>query len=386
MPPKVSDKPKAASTASAPLFLITGDDDFAVKSRARQLFTQWSAEAGGFDHETIDATAANSGEALRAIDRLREALQTLPFFGGSKVIWFQNCNFLGEERTAGSSAVTEALASLVEELKRFTWEGVKLVITSPKVDKRKVFYKTLDKLGTVESFTGWSLDDKDWADQAEMAARRQLRERDQEIDDDALAALVANVGPNNRMLVGEVEKLSIFLGSRSRATRADVESIVSRNKQAKSFALADAVGARDLPRLLKTLDQELWSLKTDSQKSEIGLLYGLISKIRTMLFLKEMVKEGWIRQESDYPRFKAGLENVPPGALPSDRRFNPLAMHPFMLYNSLGHSKRYTSEELVKAMETLLQANQRLVTTGMDEALMLQDALLRIVQPSEAKA
>lgn len=384
MPPKASEKPKVAAPPAAPLFLITGEDDFAVKARAKQIFEGWRQEAGGFDHEMIDASSSNSGEALRAIDRLREALQTLPFFGACKVIWFQNCNFLGEERTACGAAVTEALAELADELKKFTWTGVKLLITSPKADKRKTFYKTLDKLGTVETFSGWSLDDKDWADQAEMAARRLLRERSKEIEEEALAALVANVGPNSRMLASEVEKLSIYVGERPRVTRRDVDLIVSRNKQAKAFALADAVGARDLPRLLRTLDQELWSLRTDSQKSEIGLLYGLISKVRTMLFLKEMVREGWIPAEAEYGRFKAGLENIPPGSMPEDRRFNPLAMHPFMLYNSLGHSKRYTREELVKAMEILLQANQRLVTSGMDEALVLQDALIRIVQPAKA--
>lgn len=378
MPPKAADKSKAA----APLFLITGDDDFAVKGRARALFDQWSQDSGGFDNEIIDATAGNSGEALNAISKLREAMQTLPFFGGSKVIWFQNCNFLGEERAASSQAVTEALAHLSDDLKSFNWEGVRLIISSPKVDKRKTFYKTLDKLGTVETFAGWSLDDKDWADNAEMAARQQLRERGKEISEDALAALVANVGPNNRLLVSEVEKLSLYVGSRPRINSEDVETIVTRNKQAKSFALADAVGARDMPRLLKTLDQELWSMQTDSQKSEIGLLYGIISKLRTILFLKEMIKEGWIRPDSDYSRFKTSLERIPPGMLPEDRKFNPLAMHPFMLYNSLAHTKKYSSEELVRAMELLLIANQRLVTSSLDEALILQDALIKIVQQS----
>ena len=379
MPPKVSkasDTPKAA----APLFLITGDDDFAVKGRAKQLFDQLCKDSGGFDNEMIDATASNGGAALAAIGKLREAMQTIPFFGGSKVIWFQNCNFLGEERAASGQAVTEALGELADELKSFKWEGVKLIITSPKVDKRKVFYKAIDKLGTVESFTGWSIDDKDWVDAAEMAARQQLRELKKEISDDALALLVANVGPNNRGLVMEVEKLSIYVGDRSKITDADVEAIVSRNKQAKSFALGDAVGARDLPKLLRILDQELWAMETDSAKSEIGLLYGIISKMRTILFLKEMVKEGWIRVDVQYAQFKAALDRVPAEALPQDRKFNPLAMHPFMLYNSLGHTKRYSSEELVRAMELLLIANQRLVTTSTDEALILQDTLIKIVQ------
>jgi DNA polymerase III subunit delta len=388
MPPKSSkaDQPNPAKGPAAPLFLITGDDDFAVKGRAKQLYEQWCKESGGFDNEQIDASAGNSGAALAAIGKLREAMQTLPFFGGAKVIWFQNCNFLGEERAASSAAVTEALSDLAEELKAFNWSGgnVRLIITSPKVDKRKVFFKAIDKLGNVESFAGWSLEDKDWVDAAEMAARQQLRDLGKEIADEALALLVANVGPNSRSLVNEVEKLTLYLGERKQVTEVDVETIVSRNKQAKSFALADAVGARDLPRLLKTLDQELWSLQTDSQKSEIGLLYGIISKIRTILFLKEMVKEGWIKPGVQYPQFKAALDRVPPEALPEDRKFNPLSMHPFMLFTALEHTKRYTSEELVRAMELLLLANQRLVTSSMDEALVLQDTLIRIVQGASA--
>ena len=47
-----------------PLVLLCGDDEFAVKQRARALFAQWSAELGGLDHEIIEATAANGGDAL----------------------------------------------------------------------------------------------------------------------------------------------------------------------------------------------------------------------------------------------------------------------------------------------------------------------------------
>jgi DNA polymerase-3 subunit delta len=381
MPPKSSkalDQPKAA----APLFLITGDDDFAVKGRAKQIYEQFCKDSGGFDNEIIDASASNSGSALDAIARLREAMQTLPFFGGCKVIWFQNCNFLGEERAASSQAVTEALGDLANDLKSFRWEGVKLIITSPKVDKRKVFYKAVDKIGTVESFSGWSLDDKDWVDQAEMAARQQLRERMKEISEEALALLVANVGPNSRALTSEIEKLSMYVGDQPRISTTDVETIVTRNKQAKSFALADAIGARDLSKVLRILDQELWSMQSDSQRSEIGLLYGIISKIRTILFLKEMTREGWIKPSVSYPQFKAALDRIPPDAVPQDKKFNPLAMHPFMLYNSLEHTRRYSSEELVRAMELLLIANQRLVSTSTDEALVLQDTLIKIVQGS----
>ena len=79
-----------APTKANPLALVWGDDDFAVKQRARQIFTEWSAQLGGMDHEIIDASVGNSGEAITALGRLREALQTLPFFGGGKVVWRRN--------------------------------------------------------------------------------------------------------------------------------------------------------------------------------------------------------------------------------------------------------------------------------------------------------
>jgi DNA polymerase III subunit delta len=361
------------------LSLVCGDDEFAVKQRARQIFQQWSEELGGMDHETIEASVSNSGDALTVIGRLREALNTLPFFGSGKVVWLRDCNFLGDERTASSAAVTETLGELAEELKHFKWQGVRLLISAGKVDKRKTFFKTLDKLGTVEFFSAWSADDKDWAERAEMAARSTVRARRKDISEEALAELVNRVGPNARQLDSETEKLCLFIGDRGKIEFADVSAICTRNKTARAFALGDALGDRDLPRLLKRLDEELWEMKSDKDRSEIGLLYGLIGKVRAMLLLKEMLREGWIKPEMDYNRFKAQLERVPADQLPADKRFNPLALNPYVLYKALPQAKKYTQGELVRAMDLLLRCNQRLVSSNLDEALVLQQALVQIV-------
>ncbi|MEP6663218.1 MAG: DNA polymerase III subunit delta [Verrucomicrobiota bacterium] len=368
-----------ASAPAKPLVLICGDDEFAVKQRAKEIYQTWTAELGGMDHEIIDASAGNSGEALRVLARLREALQTLPFFGGAKVIWLQNCNFLGEERTASAQAVTETLGEISQELKAFDWKNVRLLISAGKVDKRKVFYKAVDKLGDVEMFAGWSVDDKDWADQAEMFARRALRELKKEISDEALAQLVANVGPHVRLLSNEVEKLGLYVGARHKINEEDVSIIVTRNKQARAFALGDALGERNLPQLLRCLDEELWEMKFDKQKSEIGMLYGLITKVRVLIFLKEMLNAGWLKTGVEYPRFKLALEKVPADALPEDKKFNPLSMNPFVLFKALGQARNYTLAELVRAMDLLLQCNRQLVSSSLDEALVLQQTLVRIV-------
>ena len=372
--------PPAAATAKASLALIHGDDDFAVKQRARQIFDKWSAELGGMDHETIDAQVSNAGDALRALARLRESLQTLPFFGSGKAVWLKDCSFLGEDRTASVQAVTESLTDLAAELKAFSWGSVRLLISAGKIDKRRSFFKTVEKLGLVESFESVSIDDKDWAVTAEGWAIRALKERNKNISDDALAEFVNSVGPSHRQIQNEVEKLSLYVGDRAAIELADVAAIVTRNKHARAFALGDALGERNLPRLLRTLDEELWDMQFDRDKSEIGLLYGLISKVRAMIFLKEMLREGWIRAGVDFSRFRGQLEQVPADKLPQDRRFNPLAMNPYVLYKALPHAQRYTTDELVAAMAVLLECNQRLIYSNLDGALVLQQALMQIVR------
>lgn len=368
-------------TASpAPVLLVCGDDDFNVKQRARQVFQKWSGVLGGMDHEVIDAQVSNGGDALKSLARLREALNTLPFFGGGKVVWLQNCSFLGDDRTASSQAVTEALADLAADLKTFEWQNVRLLISAGKVDKRKTFYKAIEKIGDIETFAALSADDKDWVSKAEEHALKQLKALKKTIGDEALSELVSNVGPNLRQLGSEVEKLALYVGERTQIEAEDVDAIVTKNKQARAFALGDALGDRDLPRLLRCLDEELWEMQFDRDKSEIGLLYGLIAKVRAMLFLREMMREKWIQPEGDYSRFKARLDRIPREKLPEDRRFNPLAMNPYILFKALPHARRYSTEELVRAMELLLQCNQKLVSSALDEKLVLQQTLLEIAR------
>ena len=247
------------------------------------------------------------------------------------------------------------------------------------MDKRKAFYKTLEKIGTVEIFAGWSAEDHDWAEQAETFALRALRELDKEISGEARPASWPTSGPNPRNLRSEIEKLSLYCGSRPRIETGDVEAIVTRNKQARAFALGDALGDRNLPRLLRCLDEELWEVRRDPQHNEIGLLYGLISKVRVLIMVTEMLAQKWLRMETDFNRFKAQLARIPVEALPEDKKFNPLAINPYVLFKALSQASNYTQEELIAAMALLLECNRQLISRSLDPALVLQQALVRIL-------
>jgi DNA polymerase III delta subunit len=150
--------------------------------------------------------------------------------------------------------------------------------------------------------------------------------------------------------------------------------------------LGDALGERDLPRLLRCLDDEMWEMKFDKQKSEIGLLYGLITKVRVLIFLKEMLNAGWLKPGVDYSRFKSQVEKIPRDALPDDKRFNPLAMNPYVLFKALGQARNYSSAELIRAMDLLLHCNRQLVLSSLDESLVLQQAIVRIASRTTSSA
>src|ERR1700731_4554247 len=74
------------------------------------------ADAGDFGLETIDGAADNADQAAARIRSTIEALRTLPFFGGEKLVWLKNANFLGDDQKARSAAVQAALEELTETI------------------------------------------------------------------------------------------------------------------------------------------------------------------------------------------------------------------------------------------------------------------------------
>ncbi len=283
--------------------------------------------------------------------------------------------------------MTGALTDLAKSLKEFRWDSIRLLVSSSKPDKRRLFFKWMEATGRVELYAALSADDKDWATRAEGEVIKAIRAAGKDIRDDALAECVARVGPNLRALINEVEKVILYVGDRKIVSVDDIRAITTQQKQAQAFALGEALGDRDLPRLLRLLDRELGEIRSgiEKGKSEIGVLYGLISKVRALLVLRELRDRSLLKPVSDYNAFRAQVERIPAGQLPEDRRFNPLAGHPYVAFQAFRQSDNYLLPELTRAMELLLEANLKLVGSSMDEGAVLRQALVEIVgtQPRE---
>src|SRR5207247_6782393 len=110
-----------------------------VKHAAAELAQKLAPDAGDFGLEVIDGVADNAEQAAARIRSAIEALQTLPFFGSTKVVWLKNANFLGDDAKARSAAVQSALEELSELLDGGFDSGVTFLISATEVDKRRAF-------------------------------------------------------------------------------------------------------------------------------------------------------------------------------------------------------------------------------------------------------
>src|SRR5438552_6540487 len=146
--------PKAKTIpATASIYAVVGSDEAEVKRAAAELATKLTRpEAGDFGLEVIDGAADNAEQAAARIRSGIEALQTLPFLGGAKLVWLKNVNFLGDDPKARSAAVQAALEELSAQIDSGFGPGITLLMSATEVDKRRSFYKTLIKRAELQVF------------------------------------------------------------------------------------------------------------------------------------------------------------------------------------------------------------------------------------------
>src|SRR6266699_5305750 len=144
--------PKAKTqAATANIYAVVGSDEAEVKRVAAELATNLTPpEAGDFGLEIIDGVAENAEQAAARIRSTIEALQTLPFFGSTKVVWLKNANFLGDNVIGRAASVQSVLAEFSELLDRAFGPEATFLISATEVDKRRGFYRTLVKRAEVQ--------------------------------------------------------------------------------------------------------------------------------------------------------------------------------------------------------------------------------------------
>ena len=369
-------KTKAKIDASPKVYAVVGSDEAEVKHVAAELAVKLTPSgAGDFGLEMIDGAADNAEQAAARISSTIEALQTLPFFGSTKVIWLKNANFLGDDQKARSMVVQSALEQLSELLEAGFGFDVTFLLSATEVDKRRSFYRTLVKRAEVQVFDRLDSGRAGWEEAACEIVRSRAKKRKLPFDDDALDLFVLLTGGDTRQIDNELEKIDTFLG-KDRAVNVEiVRELVPLSRAGIIFELSNALAARDL-ELALTLVRRL----LDQGETAIGiLLAAIVPTIRNLLLAKDLMEQHGIRRPHSPFQFIAAMNRLPAKATEHLPRKKDGSINAYGLGIAAQHANQFDTNQLIEAMRACLEANVKLVTTQLDHELILTEVVVKLL-------
>lgn len=373
MPPK-----KKSPDSSAALWLITGSDEAEVKKAAAALASEIGPGDDPFATEVIDGAVGTVDEAVDRIGTTIQALNTLPMFGGDKLVWLKSAAFLADSPMGRSESVQTALEKLLSLLSQGLPSGVKFILSAPAADKRRSSYKTLSKLAEVVvkdkpdfGFNATEADIQEW-----VAAR--AREHEVSLEDDALAVLTARVGADSGQIDLELAKLR--LASEDGPVTAElVRTLVPVSRQGGIFDLSDCLLRRDLPGALATVDQLL-----RQKESGLGLLLAaIVPTLRNLFLIKDLMVRHRLSPPAKPFFFGKTLESLPRQATAHLPRKKDGSLNAYPLGLAAQAASLYALDELKAAFLRARDLNREFITRSLPDSVVLSRFLIQLLGRSD---
>ena len=377
-------KAKPKPVKSGNFYAVVGSDDGLVREKALLLYNELTGGVDdGFTHETIDGIADNSESAHEICSTTVQALLTLPMFGGDKVVWLRNANFLADNVTGRSQRTEAGVENLRATLEKGIPDGVKFLMTAQGVDKRRSFWKFIEKAADVQVHDRIDTSRDDWQEQVASLVSKRARELNLRFHPDALALFVLLAGEQTQQIGNELEKLDLYLGEERReVTEDDVRVLVPLSRAAVVFEIGKAIQLGNAARAIQLIDQQL-----EADESAIGIMRASIIGVVRNLFMAKLIIEKFKIPTGNYSSFSGGLNRLPE----ADRAWLPQkkdgsGVNVFPIFLAADNAQNFELAGLQHVLEATLKADQALVTTGLDHRLILHRLIVEIASARNAPA
>ena len=375
-------KPKAPPK-SGNFFAVVGSDEGLVREKALHLHNELTGGLDdGFTHETIDGIADNSDSAYEICSSTVQALLTIPMFGGDKVVWLRNANFLSDTVTGRSQRTEAGIESLRATLEKGLPDGVKFLLTAQGVDKRRGFWKFIEKTAAVQTYDRIDTSRDDWMDQVGHLVTKRSAELGLKFESEALELFVLLAGEQSQQIGNELEKLDLYLGPERRTvTESDVRTMVPLSRAAVVFEIGKSIQKGDALRAIELIDQQL-----EADESAIGIMRASVIPTIRNLYMAKLIVEKLNVPAGNYQSFSGGLNRLPE----SDRAWLPQkkdgsGVNVFPIFLAVQSAANFDLGGLQQVLEATLKADQALVTTGLDHRLILHRLMAQISAARKAR-
>ncbi len=299
--------------ATKPFAFICGADEFLVQRAGQQRFDALAAEAGAdeFSREIVSGFAANVGEVEAAVNRFREAVQTVPMFGGRRAVWLKDVNFLADTPTGRAEGTLRLVGDLQALLEKLNPAEVSALVTAAPVDRRRAFPKWCEKNAGFALVGG---DDEAGGEALAGVVLAEARALGTSFAPGAVDLLLAKIGANTRLLVEEVRKLAAYAGDGAAIEEAHVGALTPNVAEGDFFETTEAFFSGDLPWTLAALHRHFFA-GGDARP----VISALQNRNRILLQLRALLDAGEVRLG---PR---GVDGLPRAAAAHAAKFGEAA-------------------------------------------------------------
>jgi DNA polymerase III subunit delta len=361
--------------AAKPFIFICGPDDFLVNRLGKERFESLAAEvADEFSREVVNGLANNAAEVEMAVNRFRQAVQTLSLFGGKRVVWFKDVTFLADSVTGRGEGTLRQVEDLQALLAAVNPADVAVVITAAPVDRRRAFIKWCEETA---DYTFIGDGGPEGAAMLEQVALTEAAGQGASITPDALGLLLAKIGANTRLLVEEVHKLSAYAGEGGAIEESQVEELTPNFAEGDFFEAADAFGRGDLSWTLAALRRHFFA--GGDARPVITALQNrnrLLLQLRVLLDTGEvrlgargLDKAGFERSAAAYGRFFAGATEK--------SSFNVFTQNPWYLGKLAGAAKLPSLRRLIDHQMEFMAAFEELIRRPAEQEEVLREMAMR---------
>lgn len=366
---------KKQQSPASRIHVIVGTDEGQVREAA---LMAWKDLTGGVDdgftHETIEGNAGNVDEALTILGKTEQALLTYSMFGGDKVVWLRNATFMGNDRTAESESTIQGIDGLLQLLNKGLPDGVSFLLSASKIDKRRGFWKFLEKNASVQVYDKIDMSRDGWEEQVAALVLDKAREAGLTFEDEALELFVMQAGEATNQIVNELEKLRLYLGESTTVTVEAVRLMVPLSRAGVIFETGRALQSGDAARAIALIDEQL-----EMGESSVAIMRAsIISTVRNM-FMARILIDRAKASPFNYRDFESAVNRMPSEEkawLPQKKSGDGVNIYP--LFMSAKGAMAFTLESLEKILHATAKADKLLVTTGLDERLVLHRLVTEI--------
>jgi DNA polymerase III delta subunit len=360
----------SATNRTIAIHFLCGSDEDAVRKAAAELAHRL-APPDPMNLETIDGRALSVDEAVASINKVREAILTLPFFGDGKLVLWKAVNFFDESGVGRFSSVKEALETLRPDLERVDGTSVTLLISALGIHKGRVFGKALLKMAQAKYFDLPDLRNTS-EDEIIFQIERRMKEAGLRPGPGAAERFFQATGIDTAAWSQELEKLACFMGdSKAELTEADVNRVISPSREVLIWDFCHAVLSGEARVALAQLSALL-----AQDESEVGILILLAGQVRLAALAAVLRENKMLRLGRGS---FASADVTPEGAayLPKKKSGDPIST--YALGQAARRSQHRSSASWFQSLARLYQTQREMLRGESDKRRALELAVLEIV-------